>query len=500
MSQTTEDSQKIIEALTEEKKKLAAEKAKLDAEKELLKAQRELAEAKAGPDAELERLRLAKEKAVLEKAQLDAAKALADAQKALAEAQKASDPALEALKTEAARATAEKAKLDAEKLLVDAEQALADAQNPELKSLERQKALADAQKAAAQAEQAALTAKYIGTVTAGPYEGKVDMKDTAGKTESALLAARATREAAMVIAKALPAAPKKIYLFETSEFPRFQQLLAFRFRKELLKQAFGSAGVEPGREAIPLAAPALVSAGLDAFSKILGFFKTDYTVGGFDVKLDKSVLLYAVAGALKSPGGGGKEVHMPLVYEPGAQNGAVSALAKELTELVNLRAAAGQKIKTLDTDADQLEQLVAEEQDENAKADLQRQVADARAMAEGVQGVVALFDSFASALTQPDADGAIPIETLALEFAIDLALQEGAVLLVRLEHTGGSFFIKKNLWTGLGAMPLYYMGGATVNYLLLEGKTGTVLAGNTVPLHGGFMKAGKIRSALENQE
>ena len=39
---------------------------------------------------------------------------------------------------------------------------------------------------------------------------------------------------------------KPIFLFGVKDFPNFQRLVSFRFRKELVKQAYQAAKVSPG--------------------------------------------------------------------------------------------------------------------------------------------------------------------------------------------------------------------------------------------------------------
>jgi hypothetical protein len=57
--------------------------------------------------------------------------------------------------------------------------------------------------------------------------------------------------------------------------------------------------------------------------------------------------------------------------------------------------------------------------------------------------------------------------------------------------------IKKNLWTGLLAInPLFHMGGATVAYVLLKGQDGTVVKGDVLSVHGGFIKSSQMRDEL----
>jgi hypothetical protein len=382
-----------------------------------------------------------------------------------------------------------------------------------LTDLQSQKAIADAQKALADAQTQSVVARLIGDVKAGPYSGTVDMKPNAGTEEALLLGARAIKEAAVKVAQAVIAiqnASQIIHIFAAKEFPNFQRLLTYRFRKELIKQAFAAAGVEKpkapkvGMEAV--ATPALVSAGLDAFSKILGFFKTDYTIGGLEVKLDESLLLYSVAGRLA-----GREVHLPLVYAPVAQTDAITALAAELSELVELRGRAATQFDEMNKQIADLKKQAAElekqadgndaavDEDGGKKDEILRVIARLNPKTDQLNGVVALYDAFASSLTTPDANGTVPVSVLVQEHAIDAALKAGAgVLLLRLENTGGGYLLKKNLWTGLGAeMPLYHMGGATVTYLLLAGANGTVLAGDAIAIHGGFVRTDALREELQ---
>ena len=135
-----------------------------------------------------------------------------------------------------------------------------------------------------------LKAQLFGSVTGGSLSGAVDMKDKAGAAEANLLASQAIRSAAARIAVRIKplTSERPILLFNVKDFPNFQRLAAFRFRKELVKQAYKSSNVSIGaeeavEEAVE-AVPALASGALDALSKILGFFKSDFTMGGTEVK------------------------------------------------------------------------------------------------------------------------------------------------------------------------------------------------------------------------
>lgn len=406
-----------------------------------------------------------------------------------------------------------KAQTDLKKAKADdiaAQRALDKAQQPQdtqVDDLKKQKELADAKKDLANSASDALKAQLFGSVTGGSFSGAVEMKDKAGFAEANLLASQAIRAAAARISIQVkgPTAGKQIFLFSVRDFPNFQRLLNFRFRKELLKQAYTTAKVTVSDVEAVAAAPAIFSAGLDAFSKILGFFKTDFTVGGVEIKPDDSQLLFAVAGNL--PG-----AHLPAIYNPTATKDALTRMTQELGELVSLRGSADAETKRLTTQIEQLEK--GNDADKKRAADLKPRV-------DLLKTVVALHDAFMTSLSTPDSSGNLPIALVTQEFAIDDALQAGnknapqggnkdapqgankealqggsVVLLVKLESAGGGYFVKKNLLTGLGAMPLYHMGGSTVSYVLLEGKEGKVLAASVVPVHGGFVKAGDVQKEL----
>jgi hypothetical protein len=376
---------------------------------------------------------------------------------------------------------------------IAAQRALAKAQqepDTKLDDLKKQKDLADAKKDLANSQTDALKAQVFGTVTGGSFSGAVDMKDKAGAAEANLLASQAIRFAAARISAKVNelTGGKPIYLFNVKDFPNFQRLAAFRFRKELVRQAYQSAQVISGGEESVAPAPALVSGALDALSKLLGFFKSDFTVGGTEVKADDTQLLFAVAGRLAN-----HEVYLPAVYDPAAQDGAVSSIAAALAELAQPRINADKEIKAL---SDQLAELLKAGDEKKTQADT------VKSRVELLKSIVVLHDAFLSSLSTSDSNGILPIALLTQEMAADAHLQkDGAVLLVKLENAAGGYFVKKNLLTGLGFMPLYHMGGAVASYVLLSGNQGKVLASDVVPVHGGFVKAGDVQAELaKNQD
>jgi len=481
---TDENIEKTIEEFKKDKARYEAEKARLDAEKARHESQKALKQAETAAEvAELER----------QKALADAEKTLLESKEGLASTQKLVD-----LKNK-------KALADAEKELADSQKALELAQKPstrELSVLEQQKKLAEAQKALTDAKSQATLAEYIGTVKAGPYQGNVEMKEKAGAVESKLLAAHAIKIAARRIATAVKEkSKKKVFIFEAENYPDFQGLHSFRFRMQLIKIGFEAAKIsipaEEILEGVPV--PAAVSAGLEALSNILGYLKTDYTVGGIDITLDNSLLIFAVAGALAK--NQEVQVNIPSIHNSVTTDKALTAFTEKFSQFEKMRKLAAEKAERLKDEIAGLKSDAADKEGDE-KVKLLAQVDEKKATLTPLTDVIKSYDTFLSSLVTEDDDGNLLLTALVQEFAIEKALKDagtdGAVLLLRLENSGGGYLLKKNLWTGLGAMPLYHMGGATIAYLLIDGSNGKVIDGSVLPVHGGFVKSGDIAGKLES--
>lgn len=487
------------------RKAAEAEKAATDAQKSLLDSQKALAEAQAEPDAAKKALddKLAAAKAAKEVA--DAEKAAADARKAALDAQTAADPAQRALDAQAAAIKAAKDKADADK------------------------AVADARKATTDAQTAALKAQF-GDFNASGITGAVDLKDKAGSTEAALLAALSAKTAAARITRAisrkLPPAgpPRKILLYASAEAPGFQSLLAFRAQFALVSKAFSDAGAiskdatakappldeaqapppppapDQGgaREAaIPLAA---VGLGLETVNKMLSYFRTDYAVGGIDLNLEDSLLVQAVAGALTDTGE--FEVQLPAIYQPSVLTTSGGSIVAALTELARRNADGQRDIAFHEETAAGFNNKAANAKAEaDKKALLDKAALHAKA-AEALKTALSFYETFFGKLTTADDKGAVPLSNAIREAAVADALAEGAFLLaVKLHKSGGAYYTKKNLWTFLlPGMPLYHMGGVVAGYALLSGAEGKVIAAGVVPIHGGFVKAKDVEARLASDD
>ena len=420
----------------------------------------------------------------------DAQKALLDSQKALGDAQQPADPNLKQLQDQA---TAAKAAED-----------VADAQ----------KALFDAKKAASDLQLAAFKAA-MGDVPASGITGSVELKDKVGQLEASLLAAKAVREASAKICdevrKVLLVDQTKIVLFASSDVPNFQSLIAYRAQHAIVNRALTDAiqrsqeleqksGLEP--EAVPEALPIVGAVGiaLDSLNRLLSYFRTDYTVGGVELSLDDLLLVNGVSDLLVRAPPGDKNrsyvVNVLSIYNPSATSDAGSAIINALSALSTSKQVAVARAKGHDDVADRLTKASTSEKDEANKADLLKKAQRQRQTASDLRTAIGVYDAWFGKISSLDDKGTVPLVSVIREQSVQEQLTNGKLLVVKIHKAGGGYFVKKNICTVFGGMPLYYMGGVTATYALLDGKDGHVLAAGTVPIHGGFVKAGELREYL----
>src|SRR5574337_572239 len=419
---------------------------------------------------------------------------------------------------------AEKAALEAKRQLLDARKALEAAEAPpdttkkamedKLAAAKAAKNLADAEKAAADASKAQADAALatfkakVGEVPTSGYTGDVTLKEKAGTMEAALLAAKAAKEAAQRIADALPKQnPKKILLlYGAAEVPNFQALTAYRAQIPWVRKRFDDAqeaSNDANRrapapadfkvEAVPLAAAA--GLGLDAVNKLLGFFRTDYTVGGVDLTLEDSLLVHALAGLI-ADSDKNLDVQLPAVYNPGALSDAGSGILNELTTLSLLRSGAQDKANQHDKLSARFTEDAKKATGE-AKTKLEDKAKLHKVAADAWKAAIGLYDSFFSKLITADDKGAVPLTNVIREGVVAEVLSKAnLLLLVKLQRSGGAYYTKKNMWTLFGGMPFFHMGGVVASFVLLDGKTGTVQSSGVIPVHGGFLKAGDLQQQV----
>jgi len=426
-----------------------------------------------------------KKDALAEKEALDAQKQLIDARKLLEAAQAPADPAKKAIDDKVATANAAKALADAEK------------------------AAADSKKSQADASLAALKAQ-IGDIPASGFTGDVTVKDKAGVIEAALLSAKSVnvvsgKITAMIGPETIKG--KIVLLYSASEVPIFQSLLSFRAQIAIVQNAFTQAlsvsndaeQQAPDEGAKMEFVPIVAAAGLalDALNKAIGFFRTDYTVGGIDVAIEDAMLVNSLASSLIAKNSTTK-VRLPAVYNAQAVASTFGAgIGKQLTDMATEKARLQVKAIQHEKASAAYTEKAGKASDLGKKAELLNQAKVRKDAADALKAVINVYDAFYAKLVTADDKGALALTNVIREAVLADALQNGdLLLLVKVHKLGGAYYTKKNLLTFFGGMPFYHMGGVVGSFALIEGKDGNVLASGVVPIHGGFVKANDLEETV----
>lgn len=433
-----------------------------------------------------------------------------------------SQTSMEDLQKRKAIAEAEKAAIDAElardesrKKLTDS-QAATDAakkvQDAKVDAAKSVKAAAEAPKARADADAAALKSK-VGDIPSSGISGGVKVEPGAATFETALLAARATVTAGRAIAKAVAVAAskpttsaafatRKIMVFAAGEAPDFQVTTTFLAQRALVLQALAdgvSASEEakkakaavPGTESVAAAGVAI-----DAVSKLLGYFKSDFEVRGSEVASDSVLLAKVVAGELLDQDKAFEPaVFLKATFNPTAVASVGTLFKRDLESLNFQRAKAASALSEREDDVEALQSALAgitgSTQDDDEKKALETERCKRhQAAIDKLKGALAAYDTLTSKLAAPDAG----VAALIREYEVwnELNAASSLMLIVKMDKAGGSNFVEKNLWTSFGAMPFKVMGGVIASYTLFQGNSGNVLASGVIPVHGGFRKINEL--------
>jgi hypothetical protein len=355
------------------------------------------------------------------------------------------------------------------------------------------KELADAQLAAFKAA--------VGDVPRSGITGSVTLQgEKVGELEATLLAAHALKKAATTIAVQVAAvvAPNAgITVVAAPDVPAFQALLAYKAQHALVRTALlsgiqASSAFPSGRDAAALPMAGAAGVALDVASKLAGFFRSDFTVGGVALSLDEAAAVNEVAGQLCQK----FVVVVPGVFNPRALTDAGGTVVTQVTDLSVSNQEAERRLAEHEAAADQLTRAIAAEADADRKRAFEDELTKHKTVLDSLRSAVALFATWMTKLSSADDKGVTSLATIAKEQAIIDGLAGGHLLTVKVQKAGGGFFVKKNLWTAFGEMPLYHMGGVAVTFALLEGSSGKVLASGAVPVYAGFVKSKEVQTTL----
>ena len=427
------------------------------------------------------------------------------------------------LKAEAEKDAAETARINAQAALITAQANLQKAEltDPESElektKLELETALETLKKGTSEAELAAIKAEVakvvepLTAIKASGIEGEVTTKEDTGKLEATLLASSALESAAKKVKSEIGSAPSGVLIVKTSDTNPVVSLLALRATQaELLRLHgvinqddgdFGSAedlyadvyDIVHGDPPSPLNAGAegltstvaIIGGLLDAGSKLLSYFKSDYEFGGIEVSLSDNVFMSALAG--EYDGKAATISSLQWAYKQDDLDEIIKEFDDEKTDV---------QAKELDILAlrrritDLTAEVESDISDEVQKKDLKEKLEKAGEHLDAAKGYVTAFGTEYAAYVKgvSNPESAIFIGKLlpALAYERFTAGASVKILRVKVEFVGGSYYTKKNIGTGLGGMPYEAAGGTVVSYELLNPTTGTIDKAGIIPVHGGY--------------
>lgn len=404
--------------------------------------------------------------------------------------------------------------LDAEAKMIASQMALHKAQADDTAAAQLAAAtqaanIAAQQKALSDSQAAMLKTKF--TVPDSGYSGEVKTGDKAGTFEASLLAAHALKAAARTIAGKVAAvgidvtnsqqAWDTVVLYSGADLPDFQPLITFRAQYQALSQALdetmkriddAQAKVAPLLPPRPeFVTPEMIGMGLDAVNKILGYFRTDYSVQGISVASDDLLLLESLAGELTLKN---KKVYLPALYNATALQD--STIITNLNDLAIKRARLQQKIDTSLTVVENLTAAAAKEADVGKKKQFVDAATNLKTAADQGKTAVTMYDALLTKLTSPDDKGKIPLAVIIQQDAVRTKLQGEKVVLMtaKISSAGGTYYTRKNIWSLFAGMPFYVMGGAIVDYGVFDGKDGKVVIAGSLPVDSGFFNVKKVEN------
>lgn len=407
--------------------------------------------------------------------------------------------------------TAETDALIAQAAMLAAKKRLAAAQAPEsavqaaaansLVEATGAKALAESRKAAAEADLGMLKAR-IGELPASGIKGDVELGDKAASMETALLAAQAMATAAQSASTAIKGLINggTVLVYPSGELPDFQALTSLRTSRKLLSLEFtnslralqGAIGLE-----MPAAVPALGVA-LDAVSKVSSYLRSDFKVSGIELAADHAAFAGAVAGRLREDLPAIVNIHVPALYQPSFPSLSADFFSQEIDPLNNSNLEASQLLVEAELKVEELTAsyqaiTATTEVDVSAQKTLSAHIGAIRAAIERTRKISAAYNAWLDNL-MAGKDTAMILRQYE-QFKL-FSQPDAYVLVAKVHHAGGSSYVEKNVWTFLGAMPFYVMGGVVVSYALLEAITGNLLASATIPVHSGFESVKNIASVM----
>lgn len=378
---------------------------------------------------------------------------------------------------------------------------------------EEAKALYDAEKAKYEAELAMLKAKYASGVTP-PFSGAVDLQDKGGSAEAQLLATVAIKRLAGEFGASLAGVTglKRIVLL--SESPDFSAALMYQSRLGGLDRV--NQQLQNEEMTTASLAPAGATLALEAVSKLLGFFKTDYSFKNVALVQDDTVWTTAITSELVR---NQVKVSVPAMRQTKLELAdATDYLARPFELQLEAR---GLVLKSEEA-IENIRKIIASAETElagatkpEAKLRLESEIKAAKTLMgneEIKKGVRAAFyanvTAFISDLITPSSSGKIALVDVMKQCALREeisglrcvgpagTLDPGIhTLVTKLSAIIGNSYIKKNFASSLGANPFFVTGGAIATATLI-GSDGEVKCALSNAYHGGYTSASDVQDLV----
>ena len=382
--------------------------------------------------------------------------------------------------------------------------------NSPLDALEAAKKLSEAQKAASEAATAASNAKAaeIAAQTAaakaqmGSIEGQSEIKgavqagSTPSKAEALLLVTRSTLASGKLIANRIAAdltanQDRDVLVLTDKAQLAISDAVLFDLRRDQLLQSADSnrqrfaqcpppaaTGDDSGGRMIPVATA--LGTAVDLASKLGSYFMTDYTYGEITVDPSPELLAAAVVHSFSS-------WTKPAFIIPS------HSLISGATELIELmRPLQDQYLEAVGSREIALKYAEAH----RGKSETSAALCDAAAAA--FQKSISQYETLSNSLTA-DANDAEPLGVrIVRQKQIQTSLEGNPLVLLLTGRQAAAYYTKKNLWTFLGGLPLYTMGGTSTTYTLFEPKSGHILETGAVVHHAGYRSVTQVERLINS--
>lgn len=370
-----------------------------------------------------------------------------------------------------------------------------------------QEAEAKARSALADASNAEQTATLnrikgaIGEPTAGPFTGDVTLADGAALAEANFIArAEHTKVAAATFEKILAAiGDRKVAYLTASEGPpdlSHDAALSSKIglvkntaaqAKKLSDDALGTAVETREMITAPLAAAGLALSGV---SSLLGYFKTDFKVGGNTVTLSDRDLMLLIANALQA-----KSVKVLTDgFPPTPGKTDISAVQEQLLDLSTDVTLLRGRIAAHDGQLAALDQAVAaapigtgaakdgqpddQVEDSEPKADTALERTAHEQAKEACTAAVTTFDALISSL-DADVGGISFLERALRERRVRKLLGEkAAIVSLKIDGSWATHVVRKNFLSGLfGRLPVQVSATVGASWAAYDFEDGRLLGG-----------------------